>query len=243
MIEAVKGAAQDAGSAELLKANSVRVSKGIWPYQNPGKAIAEAIGCPNAESVISSFGGNFVQTLVNQSALDIQKGLHDVIIITGAECGYTAAKAAKAKLDPDWSSLPGTPDRQLGEDKDMRHDAERAIRLGRPIAVYPIMEIALRNQLGLGVEEHLEKISQLWADFNQVAVNNPNAWIREAKTAEEIRTPSQINRPVSFPYPKFMNSNDNVDQAAALIMCSEKAQTLGISRDKWIYPLGWQRCS
>ena len=99
------------------------------------------------------------------------------------------------------------------------------------------MEIALRNQLGLGVEEHLEKISQLWADFNQVAVNNPNAWIREAKTAEEIRTPSQINRPVSFPYPKFMNSNDNVDQAAALIMCSEeKAQTLGISRDKWIYP-------
>ena len=41
----------------------------------------------------------------------------------------------------------------------MRHDAERAIRLGRPIAVYPIMEIALRNQLGLGVEEHLEKIS------------------------------------------------------------------------------------
>ena len=99
------------------------------------------------------------------------------------------------------------------------------------------MEIALRHQLGLGVEEHLNKISQLWADFNQVAVNNPNAWIREAKTAEEIRTPSQINRPVSFPYPKFMNSNDNVDQAAALIMCSEeKAQALGISRDKWIYP-------
>ena len=63
MIEAVKGAARDAGSEELLKANSVRVSKGIWPYQNPGKAItAEAIGCPHAESVISSFGGNFVQT-------------------------------------------------------------------------------------------------------------------------------------------------------------------------------------
>ena len=58
MIEAVKGAARDAGSEELLKANSVRVSKGIWPYQNPGKAIAEAIGCPHAESVISSFGGN-----------------------------------------------------------------------------------------------------------------------------------------------------------------------------------------
>ena len=34
-----------------------------------------------------------------------------------------------------------------------------------------------------------------------------------------------------------MNSNDNVDQAAALIMCSEeKAKALGIPREKWIYP-------
>lgn len=237
MIEAVKNAAVDAGSPELLNANSVRVIKGIWPYQNPGKAIADAIGCPGAESVISTFGGNFVQTTVNRSALDIQNGIHDVIILTGAECGSTQAKAAKAKVDLDWATLPGQPDQQFGVDKDMRHDAERAIRLGRPIAVYPIMELALRHQLGLGVAEHLQRISELWASFNQVAVDNPNAWIRDAKTATEIRTPSAINRPVSFPYPKFMNSNDNVDQAAALIMCSEaKASSLGIPRDKWIYP-------
>lgn len=237
MIEAVKQAAIDAGSTELLSAGSVRVIKGIWPYQNPAKAVAEAIGCANAETVLSPFGGNFVQTTVSQSALDIQNGVHDIIVITGAECGSTAAKAAKAKIDLNWSDLPGEPDRRIGEDKDMRHEAERAIRLGRPIAVYPIMEIALRNELGLGVEEHLEKISELWASFSRVAADNPNAWIRDAKSAEEIRTPSSINRPVSFPYPKFMNSNDNVDQAAALIMCSEeKAKALGIPRDKWIYP-------
>ena len=76
MVEAVKNAAVDAGSPELLNANSVRVIKGIWPYQNPGKAIADAIGCPGAESVISTFGGNFVQTTVNRSALDIQNGIH-----------------------------------------------------------------------------------------------------------------------------------------------------------------------
>lgn len=34
-----------------------------------------------------------------------------------------------------------------------------------------------------------------------------------------------------------MNSNNNVDQGAALILCSEaKAKSLGIDRDKWIYP-------
>ena len=119
----------------------------------------------------------------------------------------------------------------------MRHDAEIAIRLGRPIQIYPIMETALRHATGLDVQAHLEHISNLWAGFSDVAANNPNAWIRDAKSAEEIRTISEVNRPVSFPYPKLMNSNNNVDQAAALILVSEeKAKALGIPKDKWIYP-------
>ena len=237
MIDAVKAAAEDAGSSELLNATSVRVIKGIWGYQNPAKAVAQAIGCPNAQTALSPFGGNFVQSVLNVSALDIQSGAHDVIILTGAECGNTQAKAAKASHDLGWAELPGTPDLQIGEEKDMRHDAERAIRLGRPIQIYPIMETALRSELVMGVDEHMRHISELWAGFSAVAANNPNAWIRDAKTAEEIRTISTINRPVSFPYPKFLNSNSAVDQAAALILCSEeKAKALGIAREKWIYP-------
>ena len=237
MIDAVKAAAEDAGSSELLNATSVRVIKGIWGYQNPAKAVAQAIGCPNAQTALSPFGGNFVQSVLNVSALDIQSGAHDVIILTGAECGNTQAKAAKASHDLGWAELPGTPDLQIGEEKDMRHDAERAIRLGRPIQIYPIMETALRSELGMGVDEHMRHISELWAGFSAVAANNPNAWIRDAKTAEEIRTISTVNRPVSFPYPKFLNSNSAVDQAAALILCSEeKAKALGIAREKWIYP-------
>ena len=237
MIEAVEKAAADAGSKALMKADSVRVIKGIWPYSDPARAVAQAIGCPNAETVLSPFGGNFVQTALNQSALDIQSGAHEVIVLTGAECGNTQAKAAKAEHNLDWAELPGTPDRLIGVEKDMRHDAERAIRLGRPIQVYPIMETALRYETGLGVDEHLQHISKLWAGFSNVAAGNPNAWLREAKNAEEIRTISGSNRPVSFPYPKLMNSNNNVDQAAALILVSEeKAKALGIPREKWIYP-------
>jgi len=237
MIDAVNQAAEDAGSKELLNTGSVRVIRGIWPYEDPARAVAQAIGSPNAETALTAFGGNFVQTALNQSALDIQAGLHDVIILTGAECGSTQAKAAKAGQDLGWAELPGTPDRLIGAEKDMRHDAEIAIRLGRPIQIYPIMETALRHASGLSVDAHLEHISKLWAGFSDVAAANPNAWIREAKSAEEIRTISPMNRPVSFPYPKLMNSNNNVDQAAALILVSEeKAKALGISRDKWIYP-------
>jgi acetyl-CoA acetyltransferase len=96
MIDAVNQAAEDAGSKELLNAGSVRVIRGIWPYEDPARAVAQAIGSPNAETALTAFGGNFVQTALNQSALDIQAGLHDVIILTGAECGNTQAKAAKA---------------------------------------------------------------------------------------------------------------------------------------------------
>jgi acetyl-CoA C-acetyltransferase len=237
MIDAVRQAAEDAGSRALLNASSVRVIRGIWPYENPAKAVAEAIGTPGAETGLTPYGGNFVQTTLNQSALDIQAGKHEMVIITGAECGNTQAKAAKAKFDLDWQALPGTPDVMMGDEVEMRHDAEKAVRLGRPIQIYPIFETALRHHMGLGVQEHLEHISNLWAGFSAVAADNPHAWIRESKTAAEIRTPSAINRSVSFPYPKFMNSNNNVDQGAALILCSEaKAKALGIARDKWIYP-------
>ena len=237
MIDAVHAAVADAGTNELLNATSVRVIRGIWGYENPAAAVAEAIGNPNAETAITPYGGNFVQTTLNRSALDIQAGKHDAIIITGAECGNTQAKAARAGHELNWRDIPGTPDLSMGDEVDMRHEAEKAVRLGRPIQVYPIFETALRHHEGLSVEEHLSKISNLWAGFSAVAADNPHAWIRDAKSAAEIATPSAVNRPVSFPYPKFMNSNNNVDQGAALIMCSvEQARKLGIAESKWVYP-------
>jgi acetyl-CoA C-acetyltransferase len=238
MIDAVRRAAEDAGSSRLLDdAGSIRVIRGIWGYQNPARAVGEAIGNTRAETAITQYGGNFVQTTVNQSALDIQNGVHDVVIITGAECGNTQAKARRAGVELQWQTLPGTPDRVFGEDKDMRHPIEKALRIGQPIQIYPIFENALRHHRGESVAAHLERISELWAGFSRVAAGNPHAWIREPKSALEIRTISASNRPVSFPYPKLMNSNNNVDQGAALIMCSEsKARALGIPREKWIYP-------
>jgi acetyl-CoA C-acetyltransferase len=238
MTDAVRAAAADAGSAQLLeKASSVRVIRGIWPYQNPAKVIADAIGVPNAETALTPYGGNYVQSTVNQSVLDIQARRHDVIIITGAECGYTQARARKQGIELKWREAAGTPDRMIGEDKNMRHEAEKAIGIGQPIQLYPLFENALRYARGESIAAHLVRISQLWSRFSEVASRNPHAWLREPHSAEEIRTPSADNRPVSFPYPKLMNSNNNVDQAAALIICSAAAaKRFGIAPARWIYP-------
>jgi acetyl-CoA C-acetyltransferase len=41
---------------------------------------------------------------------------------------------------------------------------------------------------------------------------------------------------IGFPYPKLMNSNIQVDQAAAVIVCSvEAARNAGIAEDKWVF--------
>lgn len=238
MIDAVQQAAADAGSRSLLSdASAVRVIRGIWGYQNPASAVRAAIGNARAETGLSQYGGNFVQSVLNQSALDIQAGVHDVVIVTGAECGNTQARARRANVTLDWQALPGTPDRIFGADKDMRHPAEKALRIGQPIQLYPMFENALRHARGETIPEHLERISELWAGFSTVAAANPHAWLRDARSAAEIRTVSATNRPVSFPYPKLMNSNNNVDQGAALILCSEsKARALGIPRERWVYP-------
>ena len=238
MIDACRAAGEDAGCPQLAsQASSIRVIRGYWLYQNPAQAVGEALGNSTVETAITPFGGNFVQTVLNRSALDIQAGVHEAILITGAECGHTRARLRRAGAKPDWRSIDGTPDLHIGQDVPMSHPAELARDIDRPIRMYPIMETARRHHLGEAVDAHLARISQLWASFSAVAADNPHAWLREAKSADEIRLPSAVNRPVSFPYPKFMNSNSNVDQGAALLLCSErKARAMGIPQEKWVYP-------
>ena len=106
-----------------------------------------------------------------------------------------------------------------------------------PVQVYPLFEQAHRVVLGRGLDEHLVAMSELWAGFSEVAATNPHAWIQEAYTAEEIRTPSPDNRMIGFPYTKRLNSNNAVEQGAAVILCSaERAEALGVPRDRWVFP-------
>ena len=239
MVDAVERAAQDAGSRELLgRAGSVRVIRGMWKYGDPGRAVAGRVGCPGAQTAITPYGGNFVQTTINRTCLEIQSGALDIAIITGAECGRTHERMRRAKRPFDWQEAPGTPDLQLGEDAPMAHPAELARGIRMPIQIYPIFDNALRYERGESIEDHKRRISELWASFSEVASRNPSAWIRDRKTAQEIGDPtSPGNRAVSFPYPMLMNSNSRVDMGAALILTNEEtAVSLGIARDKWVYP-------
>ena len=238
MIAAVREAANDAECPALLgEVDSVRIIRGMWPYRNPAKAVAEAIGSPGAETGVSPWGGDSVQRVLTESALEIQRGERRMVVLAGAECGRTQARARRAGVDLDWRDAPGEPDRSFGAELKMRHRIEAKRGIAQPIEMYPIFENAIRHARGETLPAHIERVSELWAGFSRVAADNPHAWMRDAKSAEEIRTPSAVNRPVSFPYTKLMNSNNNVDQAAALVLCSaQTARRLGVPESKWIHP-------
>ena len=238
MVDAARLAADDAGNAALLsKVSSIRVIKGRWGYKNPASAVGEQLGNTGAETALTQYGGNFVQTAVNQTCLDIQDGSHDIVFIVGAECGNTQAKAQKAGFRPQWTEVPGTPDRMIGEDVPMAHPHEMKMGMRQPIQWYPIFESAFRASRNESLPEHLRRISELWAGFSRVAADNPHAWLREPVSAEEIRTPGPRNRPISYPYTKYLNSNNSVDMGSALILTSvATARALGIDESKWVYP-------
>jgi acetyl-CoA C-acetyltransferase len=238
MLRAVRDAEQDAGAKLLDQVESVRVINGMWDYQNPSRYIAEQIGSPLAQTVGTLFGGNYNQVMVNDTAETILRGDLSLAVIAGAEIGYTSAKLRKAGRKLTMMQLPGSYDVRFGESQQPEHhEFEVAKGIRQAIQAYPMYDNAIRYSRGETIPQHLERVSGLWARFNRVAQGNPNAWIREAVSAEEIRTPSASNRAVSFPYTKLMNSNNAVDMGAALILCSvQKARALGIAESKWVYP-------
>jgi acetyl-CoA C-acetyltransferase len=238
MLQASRLAEVDTTVSLLDQVQSVRVIRGIWSYENPARYIAQQIGAHSAQTAGTLFGGNQNQVVINDTAAAILAGELDLVLITGAEIGNSLAKARKAGVRIPMKELPGACDVMFGHGQQPEHhdyEMEKGIRTA--IQVYPMYENALRFHLGETIDEHLVRVSELWSRFNDVAVENPNAWIREDISAERIRTPSATNRRVSFPYTKLMNANNSVDMGAALIMCSVgKARQLGVPESKWVYP-------
>jgi acetyl-CoA C-acetyltransferase len=240
MAEAARSAASDAGLRALpSKLDSIRVVNLFsWRYRDPARYVAEQLGVAVGHTAHMVGGGNSPQQLVNLTASEIQRGEVDLVVLAGAETWRTRSRTRKAGIELAWTEVPGdvTPDRELGADLNMSHAAELECGLIMPVQAYPMFESAIRAAEGRSIDDHQVVISELWSRFSEVAAGNPNAWLRTALSAEEIRTPGPTNRMIGFPYPKYMNSNNDVDMAASLIMCSvERAHALGIPSDRWVF--------
>jgi acetyl-CoA C-acetyltransferase len=79
-------------------------------------------------------------------------------------------------------------------------------------------------------------MGKLFARLAAVARDNPLATRRKGYSAEQLATISDDNRWICFPYPRLMNANAIIDQAAAVLMTSVgMAQEWGIPQDRWVF--------
>jgi acetyl-CoA C-acetyltransferase len=242
MAEAVRAAAADAGSARLLEdADVVTVVKGAWSYPDPAALVAATVGATNARTVLTTDGGNTPQLVVNVLSERIAAGKLDVAVVVGAETIWSRRRMRRDGVERAVTSQPDgtTPDERLGAELVMTDDYERSRGLELPVQIYPLFETAIRHRRGETLDEHRDRVAEMWADFNAVAVANPYAWSRAPMTAADIRDGSAANRMVAFPYTKAMCSNWDLDQAAALVLCSaEAAQRFGVPGDRWVFVHG-----
>ncbi|MEY2477265.1 MAG: acetyl-CoA C-acetyltransferase [Actinomycetota bacterium] len=197
----------------------------------PATALAKRLGLTPGVCETTSIGGNTPQLLVTRAAADIAAGRLDATLIAGAEA-MRSAKAGHRGLAKD---AFGDPDPAIGDDRLGTGDAENAVGLILPVHIYAMIESAIAARAGNTFEEHRARMGRLLAPFSEVAATHPVAWFPERRTADEIATPSPDNRIVAEPYTKRMTAILNVDQGAAVVVCSLAAARAAGVADRAVF--------
>ena len=240
MEDATRRAAADAGAGTHLLAavDTIAVTNIVcYDYGDAGALLAERIGAHPSRTIYTTLGGNSPQSLVNHLCDEIAAGRIEVALIASAEAWHTMRALGRAGVAPPWTRPRDTDAPRWGDARPGSSELEIRHGAAQPIAVYPLFENAFRYARGLTLAAHQRELAEFCAGFAAIAAKNPYAWFRDGKSAATIGTVTHENRMIGFPYPKFMNSILEVNQAAALILTSTAAAArLGIAADRWVYP-------
>lgn len=203
---------------------------------NPPRSVTRRLGIAPAEHIYTWNGGNMPQYMVNLYAERIARGELRAAMVFGGEALRTQLGVEREGVDVSWAEDPGPPPLLVGDPRRGWNEVEDRHNMRAAISIYPLFENAIRGERGRSVPDHLGSIASLMAGFSAVAAQNPLASRRELFTAERLARVDADNRWIGFPYPRFMNSNAFIDQAAALVMTSVgQAQELGIAPDRWVF--------
>jgi acetyl-CoA C-acetyltransferase len=217
--------------------DQIQIPKGYWKYRDPGKWIAERNNIQSAVTSVTKIGV-LQQNLINSACHDIAQGKIRASLIVGGEARYKKILALKENKEFIETKLNINPDFYVKAADELQTKEEQDELGLMAVGYYAILETAYRKKNGLSLQEHKDKISNMYAEFSKVAANNPDGWIDSMKSAKDIKQVSKENPLQAFPYNKLHCSSWNVNQASAMILCSEDlADKLDIPRNKRVYPL------
>lgn len=234
------GIAPHLDTIAAIRQFEISTPNAIAPFgksDNPPRSIAKRVGATPARAILEIVGGQGPQKLVGELAADIAGGVSEMAAVVGSEAISTALLLAKSGQTPDWSESIGgqIEDRGFGMsgliDKNLIDHG-----LIGAIPSYALFENARRAREGLSLDAYRQRIGELFAPFSRAAAGNPYAASRVERTASELAEVTERNRIVAEPYTRMTVSRDQVNQAAAIILCSQrKADKLGVPQSKRIH--------
>jgi len=204
---------------------------------NVPRSFAKRVGADPTRAILSTTGGQYNQKLVGEFANDIASGRSQCAAIVGSEAISTVLALSAKGEKPDWSEQVGGEfeDRGFGLDG-MLEPALFAHGATGAIPLYAIAENARRAKSGKSLDEYRLDIGALFAPFTKVAAANPHSAAPKERSAAELATITERNRIVAEPYTRMTVARDQVNQAAAIILCSAgKARELGVPEERWVH--------
>jgi acetyl-CoA C-acetyltransferase len=239
MDQAVKEALSDSGNKSVKDyINEIRIPKGFWRYRDPGKWIAKNNDFQGIPTTYVTKIGVLQQNLINEACLKIENGEINASIILGGEARYKQLRSVIEKKEYFETKLNENPDFYIKAKEDLYGDEELEELGAMAVGYYATMETALRKNDDENIEEHQNNIASMYEEFSKVASNNEDAWLDHPYSKKEILETSKKNKMLAYPYNKLHCTSWNVNQSAALIICSEElANKLEIDNKKRVYPI------
>ncbi len=207
---------------------------------NYPRSVAGRIGAAPARAILGITGGQAPQQLITELAATIASGGAQVALVFGAEAISTTLHYAQEKEEsqrPDFSEHAdgSLEDRGYGL-RGLVSRQQVAHGLTDAPGQYALAENARRARLKLTRDGYAAAMGALLAPFTQVAAANPHAAAPVVRTAAELVTVTESNRPIADPYTRYIVAREKVNQGAAvLLMSAAAAQRLGVPRDRWVF--------
>jgi acetyl-CoA C-acetyltransferase len=249
--DAAREALADTGADPAAVAAAIDTVVGVRQFENsvPGaratlgrsdnypRSVAGRIAASPARAVLEVSGGQAPQHLVNEFAAVIVGGGSRVTLLFGSEAISTIEHFAHADRRPDFTEHAegSLEDRGYGLSGMMsRHLAAHGLT-GAP-SQYALIDNARRARLKQTRPEYAAAMGALFAPLTKVAAANPHAAAPVERSAEELVTPTEVNRPIADPYTRYIVAREKVNQGAAVLLTSvAAARRLGIPQDRWVF--------
>jgi acetyl-CoA C-acetyltransferase len=234
---AVTAAIDTVAGVRQFENSSPRARAPLGRSDNYPRSVAGRLGAAPGRAILEVSGGQAPQHLVNELAATIAAGGSEVALVFGSEAISTIARLARADDRPDFTEHAdgSLEDRGYGL-AGLISMRQAAHGLTNAPSQYALIDNARRAALGQTRGEYAASIGALFAPFTRIAAANPHAAAPIARTAEELVTPTEANRPIADPYTRYVVAREKVNQGAAVLLASAAAaRRLGVAADRWVF--------